>query len=217
MRALAPWSTIDLMSEISLLRSEFALVVMRLMPRAAASSLMDWVSAIRNGLASFSDWAKPIVAAGEVDDLDAGPAVRGRRAEVALQDLLDDLLAAGASRGRGRLILGESRHAGEGGAAQCDRHRHAEQAQWSVLDHTRSSYLSPPSRAGMTQDATDRRIVTHPQLICNLDGVYCCCKCAKRRRIPPGAATRSWAEGRRPDDHEGFRPRQVRPTPMSLS
>ena len=47
---------------ISLLRSDSALVVMRLMPRAAASSLMDCVSAIRKGLASFSDCAKPIVA-----------------------------------------------------------------------------------------------------------------------------------------------------------
>src|SRR5690349_18975905 len=32
------------------------------MPSLAASSLMDWVSAIRNGFASFSDWEKPTVA-----------------------------------------------------------------------------------------------------------------------------------------------------------
>src|SRR6185503_20929784 len=51
-----------LMSEISLLRSDSALVVSSLIPSFAASSLIDWVSAIRNGLASFSDCAKPIVA-----------------------------------------------------------------------------------------------------------------------------------------------------------
>ena len=50
------------MSEISLLRSDSALVTMRSMPRAAASSRIDWVSAMRNGLASRSDWAKPMVA-----------------------------------------------------------------------------------------------------------------------------------------------------------
>src|SRR5689334_1723242 len=32
------------------------------MPSLAASSLMDCVSAIRNGLASFSDWEKPTLA-----------------------------------------------------------------------------------------------------------------------------------------------------------
>src|SRR5829696_7579733 len=61
-RALAPWATIDWMSEISLFRSDWALVVISLTPRLDASSLIDWVSAIRNGLASFSDWANPMVA-----------------------------------------------------------------------------------------------------------------------------------------------------------
>ena len=60
--ALAPWAIIDWMSEISLFRSDWALVVISLIPRLDASSLIDWVSAIRNGLASFSDWAKPTVA-----------------------------------------------------------------------------------------------------------------------------------------------------------
>ena len=60
--AWAPWSIIPLMSEISLLRSDSAFVVISLTPSLAASSLIDWVSAIRNGLASFSDWANPMVA-----------------------------------------------------------------------------------------------------------------------------------------------------------
>ena len=60
--AWAPWSIIPLMSEISLFRSDSALVVISLIPSLAASSLIDWVSAIRNGLASFSDWANPMVA-----------------------------------------------------------------------------------------------------------------------------------------------------------
>ena len=60
--AWAPWSIIPLMSEISLFRSDSAFVVISLIPSLAASSLIDWVSAIRNGLASFSDWANPIVA-----------------------------------------------------------------------------------------------------------------------------------------------------------
>ena len=59
--ALAPCAIMPWMSAISLLRSDWALVVMSLMPRLAASSLMDCVSVIRNGLASFSDWAKPTV------------------------------------------------------------------------------------------------------------------------------------------------------------
>jgi hypothetical protein len=50
------------MSAISLLRSDCAFVVISLIPRLAASSLMDSVSVIRKGFASFSDWAKPIVA-----------------------------------------------------------------------------------------------------------------------------------------------------------
>src|SRR4026209_1611147 len=50
------------MSEISLFRSDSAFVVISLIPSFAASSLIDWVSAIRNGLASFSDWANPMVA-----------------------------------------------------------------------------------------------------------------------------------------------------------
>jgi hypothetical protein len=49
------------MSAISLLRSDCALVVIRLMPLFAASALIDSVSVIRKGLASFSDWAKPTV------------------------------------------------------------------------------------------------------------------------------------------------------------
>ena len=61
--ALAPCAIIPWMSAISLLRSDCALVVMSLMPRLAASSLMDCVSVIRNGFASFSDWAKPTVIA----------------------------------------------------------------------------------------------------------------------------------------------------------
>ena len=53
----------DWMSEISLLRSPCALVTMRFVtPRFAASSRIDCVSAVRNGFASFSDCAKPILA-----------------------------------------------------------------------------------------------------------------------------------------------------------
>ena len=62
-RASTPWESIDWMSEISLLRSPCALVTIRfVMPRFAASSRIDCVSAVRNGLASFSDCAKPIFA-----------------------------------------------------------------------------------------------------------------------------------------------------------
>src|SRR6188508_24903 len=51
------------MSEISLFRSDWALVTRRfVMPSLAASSLIDWVSAMRNGFASFSDWEKPTTA-----------------------------------------------------------------------------------------------------------------------------------------------------------
>src|SRR5688500_7673563 len=60
-RAFAPWAIMLWMSAISLLRSDCALVVIRLMPRFAASALIDSVSVIRKGLASFSDWAKPTV------------------------------------------------------------------------------------------------------------------------------------------------------------
>ncbi|SQA26200.1 Uncharacterised protein [Streptomyces griseus] len=51
------------MSLICLDSWDWALVVRSfLTPIFAASSLMDWVSAIRNGLASFSDWEKPTTA-----------------------------------------------------------------------------------------------------------------------------------------------------------
>src|SRR4051812_16108420 len=64
-RSWTPWSIRVLTSVICLSNFESALVVFRLpagMPSLAASSLMDCVSAIRNGLASFSDCEKPIVA-----------------------------------------------------------------------------------------------------------------------------------------------------------
>ncbi len=60
-RAWAPWAIMLWMSAISLLRSDWAFVVISLMPRLAASSLIDSVSVIRNGLASFSDCANPTV------------------------------------------------------------------------------------------------------------------------------------------------------------
>ena len=52
------------MSLICLLSCDCALVVSSFaaMPSLAASSLIDWVSAMRNGLASFSDWEKPTTA-----------------------------------------------------------------------------------------------------------------------------------------------------------
>ena len=61
--AWAPWSIMPWMSLISLLRSRLGVGREQLVtPSFAASSLIDWVSAIRNGLASFSDWEKPTVA-----------------------------------------------------------------------------------------------------------------------------------------------------------
>ena len=49
------------MSVICLDSWDWALVVSSVMPSFSASSLIDWVSAMRNGLASFSDWEKPTV------------------------------------------------------------------------------------------------------------------------------------------------------------
>ena len=61
--ACAPLLIMSWMSEICLLSWEFAFVVSSsLTPTLAASSLIDWVSAIRNGLASFSDWENPTTA-----------------------------------------------------------------------------------------------------------------------------------------------------------
>ena len=90
--AWAPWSIIPLMSEISLLRSDSALVVRSLMPSFAASSLIDCVSAIRNGFASFSDWAKPTVAVLQVQLRHAAPLYLSMRARLAGRRRLDDLL-----------------------------------------------------------------------------------------------------------------------------
>jgi hypothetical protein len=51
------------MSEICFDSVDCAFVVMSfLTPTLAASSLMDWVSAIRKGLSSFSDCEKPTTA-----------------------------------------------------------------------------------------------------------------------------------------------------------
>ena len=60
MRNCAPWESMSWMSLICLDSCDCALVVSSfLTPILAASSLIDCVSAIRNGLASFSDWEKP--------------------------------------------------------------------------------------------------------------------------------------------------------------
>ena len=73
------------------------------MPSLAASSWMDWVSAMRNGLASFSDWEKPTIAffrsifGVPLLQRAAGP---GRRAGG------DHLLAPGAGRGGGLRLRG---------------------------------------------------------------------------------------------------------------
>jgi hypothetical protein len=51
------------MSEICFERVDWAFVLMNfLTPIFAASSVIDCVSAIRNGLSSFSDWEKPTIA-----------------------------------------------------------------------------------------------------------------------------------------------------------
>src|SRR4051812_3414487 len=62
MIALAPWSIMPLMSVFSCCTFDWALVVSSLMPRLAASAFCDLVDWMRKGLASFSDWAQPIVA-----------------------------------------------------------------------------------------------------------------------------------------------------------
>src|SRR4051794_36381762 len=62
MIALAPWSIMPLMSVFSCCTFDCAFVVSSLMPRLAASSFCDLVDWMRKGLASFSDWAQPIVA-----------------------------------------------------------------------------------------------------------------------------------------------------------
>src|SRR5689334_15124402 len=62
-RNWAPWLSMSWMSLICLDSCDWALVVSSfLTPSLAASSLIDWVSAMRNGLASFSDWEKPTMA-----------------------------------------------------------------------------------------------------------------------------------------------------------
>lgn len=63
MRNWAPCDSMSWMSLICLDSCDCAFVVSSfLTPILAASSLMDWVSAIRKGLASFSDWEKPTTA-----------------------------------------------------------------------------------------------------------------------------------------------------------
>src|SRR5689334_22403970 len=63
MRNWAPWLSMSWTSLICLDSCDWAFVVSSfLTPSLAASSLIDWVSAIRNGLASFSDWEKPTTA-----------------------------------------------------------------------------------------------------------------------------------------------------------
>src|SRR3954451_7039425 len=80
MIALAPWSIMPLMSVFSCCTFDWALVVSSLMPRLAASSFCDLVDWMRKGLASFSDWAQPMVAVfgstfaiPRVDALQMGP------------------------------------------------------------------------------------------------------------------------------------------------
>jgi hypothetical protein len=61
MIAFAPLSIMPLMSEFSCCTLDCALVVSRCQPLALAVSTWDLVEAIRNGFASFSDCAQPIV------------------------------------------------------------------------------------------------------------------------------------------------------------
>ena len=96
-KASTPWSTMPWMSEISLLRSDSALVTIRSIPRASASSRIDWVSAMRNGFASRSDWANPIVALARSTLFDAVASVDVIGAEVARRG---GNLLVGASLGR---------------------------------------------------------------------------------------------------------------------
>lgn len=63
MSSCAPWASMSWMSLICLGSWDCALVVSSfLTPSLAASSLMDCVSAMRKGLASFSDCEKPTTA-----------------------------------------------------------------------------------------------------------------------------------------------------------
>src|SRR4051794_14379460 len=62
MMAFAPLSIMPLMSVFSCCTFDCALVVRSLMPRFFASSTCDLVDWMRKGLASFSDWAQPMVA-----------------------------------------------------------------------------------------------------------------------------------------------------------
>src|SRR4051794_12274965 len=61
MIAFAPLSIMPLMSLFSCCTFDCALVVSSFQPLALADSTWDLVDAIRKGLASFSDWAQPIV------------------------------------------------------------------------------------------------------------------------------------------------------------
>src|SRR3954447_12017672 len=61
MIAFAPLSIMPLMSLFSCCTFDCALVVSSFQPLAFAASTCDLVDAIRNGLASFSDCAQPIV------------------------------------------------------------------------------------------------------------------------------------------------------------
>ena len=61
MIAFAPLSIMPLMSLFSCCTLDCALVVSRCQPFSLAVSTCDLVEAMRNGLASFSDWAQPIV------------------------------------------------------------------------------------------------------------------------------------------------------------
>ncbi len=58
----APLAMRSCTSLICLENCDWAFDVRSLTPRFWASALMDAVSAIRKGLASFSDWEKPTVA-----------------------------------------------------------------------------------------------------------------------------------------------------------
>src|SRR3954454_18515805 len=59
-RALAPWAMSCCTSLICLLNCDWPLVTRSpVIPCCFASALIDCVSAMRKGLASFSDWEKP--------------------------------------------------------------------------------------------------------------------------------------------------------------
>ena len=187
MIAFAPLSIMPLMSLFSCCTFDCAFVVSSFQPLALAASTCDLVEAIRNGLASFSDCAQPIVSVlksilpmPRSEPLQIGPYSRRDALGHRGRELLG--AAGGGDRGRDAVLVGAERTARprRWARAAADEAGAPLPAVWPVLQAASStSALADRTAAEREEDLRRWTMTTFP--LPSLDGVL-----ARWRAVCPG-------------------------------